>query len=81
MSDPRIPLYHIDKGIPSFERTRAGLEASLIATECRKQPIVMFVDGGTLCAKCGREVANACERSWLNDRWAEAQAEDEERGR
>ena len=61
----------------SNETRSANYRAGI--TECRKQPIRMFVDGGTLCGKCGREVANACERSWLNDKWAEAQAEDEER--
>jgi len=66
----------------SFQTSNETRSANYRAgMECRKQPVVMFVDGGTLCSKCGREVANACERSFLNDRWAEAQAEDEERAR
>lgn len=52
-------------------QTRALLKGSLELVECRKQPVTMFVDGGTLCSKCGREVKNACERSHLNDSWEE----------
>ena len=64
----------------SFEvlQNRALWKGSLELTECRKQPFLRFRDGGTLCGKCGREVANACERSWLNDKWQEALDEERE---
>jgi hypothetical protein len=76
---PRTPIIHQPDNGESFDtlRTRALLVGSLELVECRKQPILMFIDGGTLCQKCGREVKNACERARLNDKWEENLTDEE----